>query len=50
MMLERIMRWKRNVSNKIWRLSLSIVDLVHHKEMERLNANFKYCMVESKQS
>jgi hypothetical protein len=40
---------ERNVNNKIWRSNLSIVDLVHHKEMERLNANFKHCMVEFEQ-
>jgi uncharacterized protein YdcH (DUF465 family) len=35
--VERIMHWKDNVNNKIWRSSLNIVDLVHHNEMERLN-------------
>jgi hypothetical protein len=43
------LHWKRNVRNKIWRSSLNIVELVHHKEMERLNANFKHCMVEFEQ-
>jgi hypothetical protein len=27
-------------------LAVNILELVHHKEMERLNANFKHCMVE----
>jgi hypothetical protein len=31
---------EKNISNKILRSSLIIVDLVNHKEMERLNANF----------